>query len=171
MILLGIISFLLEPVSGSNVQGNLLALVSGISFSVLILFFGADYGISGLGLISLLNLGILPVVAFLVPWDTAPYIMDAKSWVFLIILGSVQIALAYVFFYAGRKRIPPVDSSIFTLIEPILNPIWVFLSIGERPTRYAFIGYALIMAALIITVIIEKRRSLESNSIPQGDIV
>ena len=155
LIMLGIIAFLSEPVSGSNVAGNLLALVSGLAFAFLVYLFGFDYGLSGIGLTALLNLLIVPVVALIVPWNSVPYPTDLTSIICLIVLGLVQIGVAYVFFYAGRKRVSSIDASILSLLEPILNPIWVFILIGERPTLYAIIGMVLILSAQIISTVLE----------------
>ena len=157
LITLGIISFLLEPVNGSNVSGNLLAIVSGLSFALVIYLFGFDYGLSGIGLTALLNLLIVPVVAFIVPWNTAPYPTDLTSIICLIILGLVQIGVSYVFFYAGRQRVSSIDASILSLIEPILNPVWVFILIGEKPSYYAIIGMVLILSAQVLNSLLEYK--------------
>ena len=159
LILFGIVAFLLEPVTGSNMSGNLLAIVSGLSFALLIYLFGFDYGISGIGLTALLNLLIVPVVALIVPWNTAPYPTDLTSIICLIILGIVQIGIAYIFFYEGRQRVSSIDASILSLIEPLLNPIWVFLLIGERPTYYAIFGMVLILSAQVLNIYLEYRET------------
>lgn len=162
LILLGIIAFLAEPVSGSNMAGNFLAIISGLSFAMLIYLFGFDYGISGIGLTALLNLLIVPIVAFIVPWNTSPYPTDLTSIISLIILGIVQIGIAYIFFYEGRQRVSSIDASILSLIEPLLNPIWVFLLIGERPTYYAIFGMVLILSAQVLNIYLEYRKSKRS---------
>lgn len=159
LILLGIIAFLLEPITGSNMTGNLLAIVSGLAFAFIIYFFGFDYGLSGIGLIALLNLMIVPVVALIVPWNSAPYPTDLTSIIYLIILGLVQIGVAYVFFYAGRKRVSSIDSSILLLIEPLLNPIWVFILIGEKPSYFAIFGMVLILLAQLLNIYLEYRQA------------
>ncbi len=159
LILFGIIAFLSEPISGSNMTGNLLAIVSGLSFALLIYFMGFDYGLSGIGLTALLNLLIVPVVALIVPWGTAPYPTDLTSIICLTILGIVQIGVAYVFFYAGRQIVSSIDASILSLIEPLLNPIWVFLLIGEQPTYYAIAGMVLILSAQVLNIYLEYRQT------------
>lgn len=159
LILFGIIAFLSEPISGSNMTGNLLAIVSGLSFAMLIYFMGFDYGLSGIGLTALLNLLIVPVAALIVPWGTAPYPTDLTSIICLTILGIVQIGVAYVFFYAGRQIVSSIDASILSLIEPLLNPIWVFLLIGEQPTYYAIAGMVLILSAQVLNIYLEYRQT------------
>ena len=159
LILFGIVTFLLEPIKGSSMSGNLLAIVSGITFALVICFFGFDYGISGVGLTALLNLLIVPVVALIVPWNNTPYPTDSTSLICLAILGLVQIGASYVLFYAGRKRVPSIDASILSLIEPILNPIWVFVLIGEKPSHYAIVGMVLILSAQLLNAMLEYRQT------------
>ena len=158
LILFGIVAFLLEPVHGSSIYGNLLAIVSGITFALVIYLFGFDYGISGIGLTALLNLLIVPFAALIVPWNSAPYPTDLSSVIYLIILGIIQISISYVFFYAGRKRVSSIDASIFSLIEPVLNPIWVFILIGEKPSYYAIAGMVLILSAQLLNALLESKQ-------------
>ncbi len=159
LILLGIASFLLEPRSGSNIAGNLLAVISGAAFAVVIYLYGFDYGVSGIALTSLLNLLIVPFAALLVPWNTVYYPQDLSSVIYLIILGVAQIGLSYVFFYAGRKKVSSVDASILSLIEPLLNPVWVFILVGEKPSYYAVAGMILILSAQILNAMLESRKA------------
>jgi len=165
LILLGIISFLLEPVKGSNVTGNLLALLSGAAFAAVIYLFGFDYGISGIGLTALLNILIVPAAAFIVPWSNTPYPSDLTSIICLFILGLVQIGVSYVFFYAGRKRVSSLDASILSLGEPVLNPIWVFILIGEKPSFYAIIGMVLILSAQILNAFTEYAENKKAKAL------
>ncbi|MEX1376754.1 MAG: DMT family transporter [Eubacteriales bacterium] len=159
LILLGIAAFLMEPISGSSMSGNLLAVVSGIAFAFVIYLFGFDYGISGIGLTALLNILIVPFAALIVPWGSAPYPTDLTSLICLSILGLVQIGISYVFFYAGRKRVSSIDASILSLVEPVLNPVWVFILIGEKPSYYAVVGMVLILSAQILNTFLEYREN------------
>jgi drug/metabolite transporter (DMT)-like permease len=66
----------------------------------------------------------------------------------LVLMGCVQIAAPYVLFSYGLKRVPGVEASLLALVEPLLNPVWVALFIGETPTPATLIGGGLIVAAL-----------------------
>jgi drug/metabolite transporter (DMT)-like permease len=159
VIFLGIAAFLLEPSYGSNVYGNILALISGVTFAVLIYYLGFNYNISSIGLIGLLNLILFPVVAIFIPWKSSPWPTDSISIIALVFLGVIQIGLAYILFYKGRRTIDALNASIICLIEPILNPFIVFLFIGEVPTVYAFIGAGFIILGQILNIFSEKRKS------------
>ena len=157
IIFIAIIVFLIEPKTGSNVYGNLLALLSGITFASTIYYFGFDYGISSTGLTGLLNLLLLPLIAFFVPWNVEIFPKDAVSIIALLFLGIIQIGLAYMFFNKGRRTVDALNASIICLIEMVLNPIFVLIIIGEIPTIYAFIGISLIIIGQFLNVMSEKR--------------
>jgi drug/metabolite transporter (DMT)-like permease len=55
-----------------------------------------------------------------------------------------------VLFQFALRRVTPVDASLLTLLEPVLNPIWVALLTPERPDLATYIGGAAIVVALII---------------------
>jgi len=159
IIFFGIVAFLLEPSTGSNGIGNMLAVISGITFALLIYYMGFDYGISSIGIIGLLNLILFPVVAFFIPWKEAPWPKDYTSIAALVFLGVIQIGVAYMLFYKGRRTVDALNASIICLIEPVLNPLIVFLIIDEIPTIYAFIGAAFIIAGQVLNIFAEKRKS------------
>ncbi len=158
VILLGIIAFLFEPSTGSNGAGNILAMVSGIAFALVIYYLGHDYGISSVGLTGLLNLFLFPFAALFVPWKSAPWPTDGLSYVMLIYLGVIQIGLAYILFYQGRKQVDALNANIICLIEPMLNPLIVFLVIHEVPTVYAVAGAGLILLGQVLNVFAEKQK-------------
>ena len=55
------------------------------------------------------------------------------------------------------RGVRSIDASIIGYIEPVLNPVWVFLFIGERPSGWALVGGAVIIASVIVHLIIETR--------------
>jgi drug/metabolite transporter (DMT)-like permease len=74
-------------------------------------------------------------------------------------LGVVQIGVAYTLFtVAMAQGVRSLDAGIVGYIEPILNPIWVFLALGERPTKWAVIGGGIIVAAVVVHAMMEARR-------------
>jgi len=65
-------------------------------------------------------------------------------------LGVFQIAIAYAFFASGLKRVIAVEASIISMVEPVLNPVWVLLGYGEIPSITAIIGGVIILGAIIV---------------------
>ena len=73
-------------------------------------------------------------------------------------LGIIQIGMAYILFTSAMARgLRSLDASIVGYIEPVLNPVWVFLFLGERPSGWAIIGGAIIITSVICHMLVEAR--------------
>ena len=101
---------------------------------------------------------------FMLALATAVYGLDAfplltaKDVFAVSFLGIVQIGIAYILFIkgvAGGTR--PLDASIIGFIEPLLNPVWVFLFVGERPSNWALLGGAIIIATVVSHTLVQYR--------------
>jgi len=75
------------------------------------------------------------------------------SWLGLILLGTFQIGLAYILYSIAIKHVTALEGSLIPIIEPILNPIWVFLALGETPSKWALVGGSIIIVAMILRYI------------------
>ncbi len=76
-------------------------------------------------------------------------------------LGIVQIGIAYILFIKGvTGGTRPLDASIIGFIEPLLNPVWVFLFVGEQPSNWALLGGAIIIATVVAHTFAQYRSSL-----------
>ncbi len=81
--------------------------------------------------------------------------MDAVAVAFL---GVFQIGISYILFIKGvTGGTRPLDASIIGFIEPLLNPVWVFLFVGEQPQKWAILGGAIIVATVIAHTLIQYR--------------
>jgi drug/metabolite transporter (DMT)-like permease len=67
----------------------------------------------------------------------------------LLYLGVVQLGLAYVLFIRGVRKVPAAEASLISMLEPILNPVWVLLGTGEQPGRWAIAGAVIVVAAVV----------------------
>jgi drug/metabolite transporter, DME family len=72
------------------------------------------------------------------------------QWLFLAAFGALQMALPYVLFAYGLKQIPGHEATAIGLIEPLLNPLWVFLAWGDRPAWWTLVGGMCILIGLAI---------------------
>lgn len=68
----------------------------------------------------------------------------------LVFMGAAQIAAPYVLFSYGLRRVGSVEASLLALVEPILNPVWVVLFFGERPSASTILGGAIIVGVLAL---------------------
>jgi drug/metabolite transporter, DME family len=143
--------------------GNILGLCSGVSLGLYILFLRHPKALKQNPASSVFygNLfAILVMIPFILP---NPSVWTSKDIFAVIILGVFQIGLAYFLFTLGvRKGVRSLDASIIGFIEPLLNPVWVLIIIGEKPTYWAIIGGLIIISAIIFHTI--KQNSDKKSS-------
>ena len=85
--------------------------------------------------------------------------MTARDFAVVLYLGVIQIGLAYTLFTLGMARgVRSLDAGVVGHIEPMLNPVWVFLFIGERPSNWALLGGTVIIAAVLAHAVALARR-------------
>jgi drug/metabolite transporter, DME family len=142
------------PASGAGVAGLALALTSGACFGLFILWQRRLRGADPALLAGLNNAGATLVLAVAIPWMGA---VDRTSLVVLVGMGVVQIAVPYVLFAWALQRVPGPEASLLTLIEPVLNPVWVALFVGERPSSATVVGGGLIILALVMRYTVALR--------------
>jgi drug/metabolite transporter (DMT)-like permease len=75
----------------------------------------------------------------------------------LALMGLVQFALPYVFFTTGLRHVRSAEASLIALAEPVLNPIWVALLLGEEPTLATVLGGAVIISGLALRYLFLRR--------------
>jgi drug/metabolite transporter (DMT)-like permease len=87
-----------------------------------------------------------------------PPALNAHNLLCISFMGIVQIGIASALFAYGIKRIPAVQAMLTSAIEPVLNPVWVLLVTGERPTLSVLSGGAVILAAILFSSTVSTLR-------------
>ena len=152
----GMVLFFLDSLTLGGMQGNLLAILSGMFFAGAMVAFRAQKDGSSLESI-LLSHGITLVVSIPFLWQSAPTL---AGWGGLAFLGIFQIGLSSILLNYGVKRVTAVQTLLTAVLEPLFNPIWVFLVLGERPGPRALIGGAIILVAVTLRSVISLRSAM-----------
>ena len=87
-----------------------------------------------------------------------------SNWSVVAYLGIFQIGLAFIFFTRGIKHIPALEANLIGTLEPILNPVWVFLFLGERMGRSALLGGVMVLVGVIVSAVSSAQTDRESES-------
>jgi drug/metabolite transporter (DMT)-like permease len=74
--------------------------------------------------------------------------LDARSVVILVLLGVFQIGAAYALFVRGLRDVSATQASLVGMLEPVANPIWVFLLLGEAPRPTSIAGGLVVLGAV-----------------------
>ena len=149
MVGVGFISF--DSDGEPEMSGVLLALSSGVLFAIYMVNLQQIKRISAIYLTWLNNL----VCALLVlPFLKAPLTPSSDQLLIVAIMGAVQLGLPYFLFSTGLRTIPLQEAALIALIEPVLNPVWVALIVGEIPSFATLIGGAMILTALAVRYLV-----------------
>ena len=155
----GMSLFFVGKLRPEDVSGNLLALASGVCFALFFLLLRHSKA-REVNRASSAIYGNLIVVLICAPafFAAARRGIRAEDLGRIAYLGVIQIGFAYLLFTLAMARgVRSLDAGIIGYVEPVLNPIWVFLFIGERPSGWAIIGGAIIIASVIIHMLNEAR--------------
>lgn len=157
---IGMILFFTGELSPGHLEGNIVALLAGVAFAAFFLGMRRNEKEYQQSAIFYGNL----IVAFI----CIPFILELRTISFsdlwmVSFLGVFQIAAAYAIFTYGIKRIPAVEASIISMLEPVLNPVWVFLGYGEIPTTFAIIGGIIIITAISVRTVIMGAPAVRSK--------
>jgi drug/metabolite transporter (DMT)-like permease len=140
---LGLALFFVDDLTAGQTAGKLCALASGFAFALTIV------GLRHLreeGPGALLWGSVIAAAVTLPLWSSGPAATPSDLGL-LVFLGVFQLALAYVCFARGLSGVTAVEASLLMLLEPILNPLWTWLLVGERPGPWAITGGAIVLAA------------------------
>jgi drug/metabolite transporter (DMT)-like permease len=148
--LAGMSLFFLGRVEAGQAAGNLIAVFSGLSFGLTVLFMRRDAAQGHGDAMPSTVLGNLIACAVALPFaaPALPAIATPAGAFVLLYLGLVQLGLAYFLFTNGLKTVPAAEASLLCMLEPVLNPLWVFLGTGERPGPWALAGGALVVGTV-----------------------
>jgi drug/metabolite transporter, DME family len=161
IVLAGMSLFFVGQLRIEDYEGNTAALLSGIFLGLYIMLLRHPKAE-----------GFNPAIAviygnFLLALMTAPAgisaipIMTSMDWVAVVFLGIVQIGISYILFIKGvRGGTRPLDASLIGFIEPLLNPVWVYIFVGERPSQWALLGGMVIIAAIAVHTIRQYARGV-----------
>lgn len=144
----GIVLFFFDQLAPGNVLGNVLAILSGIFLAVMFVMVGQAGGddsirMSGILFAHLLTAAIGIPIGII---GTSSY--SGMEIFYIVILGIFQLGIPYVLYAVASRDCPPLACSLIGMIEPLLNPVWVFIFAGELPGIFAFAGAVIIIAVV-----------------------
>jgi drug/metabolite transporter (DMT)-like permease len=160
LVIFGLFIFFREDLGGGSISGDIIALVSGVCFG---LNSAAMRRIRHGNPADSMILSHIVTFVFCLPffffYAPRPGTVMTLS---ILFMGIIQIGVASQLFSYGIKRIPAIQAMLTAMAEPVLNPVWVLLVTGEKPSAPALIGGAIIIVSVVASsLIIKTKRSKE----------
>lgn len=144
---IGISLFFFDKISAGYITGNLLALLAGLFFAAMFVTTGRadDKSRSSgilLGHLFTAIIGVPFVFIYSTPVNTVTVLT-------ILALGIFQLGIPYVLYGMAARHCSALACSLISAIEPLLNPLWVFIFDGEMPGFYAIAGGSVVITAVV----------------------
>ncbi len=153
VILSGMLLFFGDQLSSNGLYGNILAILSGITMAFMTVALRAQK--EGVPAESIL-IAQLAAVVFGFP------VVLREPWTFrngliILLLGVFQIGLAFILFTTAIRHLSALQATLISTLEPVLNPVWVFLVVGEQPGLFAMFGAVVVLSGIAISAVASAR--------------
>ena len=144
LVLLGMGCFCGEQLTPEGWVGNLCALGSGLALAWLVVCLRKHAATSPLTILLFANV-LVTVAGAPFMFTTMP---DPVSWGALLVAGVVQLGVSTVLYGKAIPHVRAIEAVLIPVIEPVLNPVWVWLLVGEMPSGWALLGGAIVVGAV-----------------------
>lgn len=151
----GMALLFLDEFTPGGLMGNILALISAVTVAFMILFLRLQKSGSTLETVIIGNLITAIVCAYWIVQEPPA----AVDWLPLLYMGTIQIGLSFIMYCSAIRYLAALDAVLIQTIEPLLNPIWVFLVIGEAPGLWALTGGIIVLSAVTARNIYLNRKT------------
>jgi drug/metabolite transporter (DMT)-like permease len=148
--MLGVAVISLDSAGEPEMAGVLLALLSGLLFAAYMINLQRTTNVSPIYL-TWINNAVCALLLLLVVKSQLVLTWDQLG--ILAVMGAVQLGLPYFLFSKGLQTVSLQEASLIALIEPVLNPIWVAVTVGEIPSTATLTGGGMILTGLSVRYI------------------
>ena len=144
--ILGVSLCFIGQIGNGHLVGDIVAIISGVFFAAM---FISSEGVSDQTRASGIMQGqfLTAIIGLPVLFATRP-VFTAQAIGGILVLGIFQIGIAYVLYSIAIKRAPLLTCSLLAVLEPLLNPVWVFLFAGENPGIWSLVGGVIVVAVI-----------------------
>jgi drug/metabolite transporter, DME family len=165
----GLCLFFMDDLKPGQAMGNVFALFSGLGYAIVIVGLrwgrpktaAADSSPAGPSDGEMILIwGNLACVLFCLPFMGSLPEPIAMPMFAIVIMGVFQLGLGYLLLSKGISHISAVEASLLALLEPVLNPIWTYIAVGEKPGAWAMAGGAVIIGTVAFTALRDKRETV-----------
>lgn len=156
LVLIGLAVFLYDGLADGRMAGNLIALLSGVCYGAMNVFMRkCDKDAPADNIFW----GNLLAFVLMLPFMGRPEVTAVNIGIILF-MGIFQLGLAYILYSIAIPHVPALEATIITVLEPILNPVWVMLFYGEKPGIRTIIGGAIVLLAISGKDVLRKLQTL-----------
>jgi drug/metabolite transporter (DMT)-like permease len=151
----GMVLFFLDDLSFTANLGNVLAVASGVTFALTAIFMRRQKDERAADSFMLAHL-----ITFLVavPFMCRAGLPTPTGALALVLLGVFQMGLPSILYSRGSRGVTAISTAIITMIEPVLNPVWVAVFLKELPSPRAIAGGLVILACVTARTVLKVKK-------------
>lgn len=144
----GIFFMVREGLVAGAMAGNIAALLSALGFASFTI--ALRWGRLADMLPAVVLGGVFSMLAafFAATVQGETLLVSVRDTSIALAMGAGILATGMALYTAGSRVIPAADLTLFSMVEVLLAPIWVFVMIGETASPGTFVGGAVLMAAV-----------------------
>lgn len=150
----GMVMFVLDSVSSGGFLGNVFGALSGVGMACMAMCLRKQKDGSPIESVLIGNM-LVSIIAIPFMFKSIP---GPLSWAGLLVLGVVQIGIPYILYTIAIKNVTALEAVLIPVIEPILNPLWVLIFMGEVPGTWAIAGGFVVLFFITARCIIVASR-------------
>ncbi len=136
-----------DGLASNSLAGVAAGLASGLSMALMVLFLRREKDGSPVAALLLGNIGTA-VIGLPFGILGAGKMPDAGGWAALVTLGVLQLGVPYILYGIAIRQVTAIEGILLPTLEPVLNPLWVFIFLHERPGAWSIAGAALVLGAI-----------------------
>ena len=141
--------FFFDQLTPGGLMGNFFALASGLTMGMMFVLSSAlPDEESSMSALLLGHLGTALVGLCCLPFF--PITLEPMAVGCMLVLGIFQLGIPYILYGMAVQRCPPLYCSLIGMLEPLFNPLWVFLVVGEKPGVFALAGGVIVLATVAL---------------------
>ena len=154
-IFLGMGLFFMDELSFYGYWGNIMALIAGICLALVTVIIRREKE-SAFEIVLYGNM--ITVMVCL------PFILEGiggsstTDLLIIFALGVFQLGIPYLLYTTALKYVAAIDAILVGMIEPILNPVWVYFFIGEAMGEWAFLGGGMVLLGTLGRAFIKQKK-------------
>lgn len=150
-----------------SLWGIIAALASGLAFAWLTILMRHQRKGSPEAVVLL---GNVVTCAVTIPW-MIPVVNLQQNGPWLLALGVVQLAVPYLLYSVAIRHVRALNASLISIIEPILNPLWVMLLRAELPAPWSIVGGAIVLTSSVLRSVLTVREHQVAAALPAPEAI
>lgn len=136
-----------DGIVSNSIPGIAAGLASGFSMALMVIFLRREKDGSPA---AALLLGNIATAAIGLPFGLVGKMPGAREWGILLVLGVLQLGVPYILYGLAIRHVKAIEGILLPMLEPVLNPLWVLIFLGERPGAWTIAGAALVLGAMCV---------------------